>query len=740
MTLSTEASRSLGPVDLDVQLPRSIKPLHYVVKLQPFINGNFSIVGYMEVEMEVLEPTSNITLHISDIITKNDTVKVSDQATSRGLRIKKHEYDHSRHFYIAHLRKELQKGKRYILSMEFLGYLNDKLRGFYRATYKDVDGNIRNAAATQFQPTAARKAFPCFDEPALKATFEIHLARESWMTTLSNMPIAETVPVEGQEGWMWDRYEKSVPMSTYLVAFVVSDYVHINSTENDRVDFRVWARQETIDQAEYANEIGPKILCFFEDYFNLSYPLPKMDMIALTDFSGGAMENWGLITYSTYNSSVQDDLWKHLTLAAHEDGILPQEVTVKMIMDTWTLQMGYPVVKVTRSPDGTSATLTQERFLLEGSANSSSTTDYKWWVPLTFTTQNEANFSQTQASLWMKDSEDHVTVSSLPRRTSGSSSTCSRRPTTESTTTTTTGILLSTAEEGPPGHLRYKLALDVLLYLRNEGEYLPWATGARKFVYIESMFRRRSGFGALKSVGFDNNIEDSFLEQKKRKIAVKWACRLGHKDCLNKALTLYRHWMSQPDNSSIISPNLKPVVYCRAIAEGGEAEWDFAWDQYVTSSVATEKKLLLRSMSCSKQTWILSRYVVLPVCERGWRVGEAGRVSGKTRSLAKWMGRSRGAALLRSTVTRTVAPRNNEEKRQKKEDATFLGQVVVGYCIEPQVQSFLRRRTVNLEGNQRSVQQAEEKVKNNVAWMDTKYDVIVQWLEENGYSSKLRVV
>ncbi|ROT69081.1 Endoplasmic reticulum aminopeptidase 1 [Penaeus vannamei] len=237
-TVKTEASRSLGPVDLDVQLPRSIKPLHYVVKLQPFINGNFSIVGYMEVEMEVLEPTSNITLHISDIITKNDTVKVSDQATSRGLRIKKHEYDHSRHFYIAHLRKELQKGKRYILSMEFLGYLNNKLHGFYRATYKDVYGNIRNAAATQFQPTAARKAFPCFDEPALKATFEIHLARESWMTTLSNMPIAETVPVEGQEGWMWDRYEKSVPMSTYLVAFVVSDYVHINSTENDRVDFR----------------------------------------------------------------------------------------------------------------------------------------------------------------------------------------------------------------------------------------------------------------------------------------------------------------------------------------------------------------------------------------------------------------------------------------------------------------------------------------------------------------------
>ncbi|ROT69089.1 putative Aminopeptidase N precursor [Penaeus vannamei] len=677
VTTTTEASRSLGPVDLDVQLPRSIKPLHYVVKLQPFINGNFSIVGYMEVdmevlkptsnitlhisdiitkndtvkvaaplcgqtstfingnfsivgymevEMEVLEPTSNITLHISDIITKNDTVKVSDQATSRGLRIKKHEYDHSRHFYIAHLRKELQKGKRYILSMEFLGYLNNKLHGFYRATYKDKCG---------CDPVPAHRrpqGLPLLRRAALKATFEIHLARESWMTTLSNMPIAETVPVEGQEGWMWDRYEKSVPMSTYLVAFVVSDYVHINSTENDRVDFRVWARQETIDQAEYANEIGPKILCFFEDYFNLSYPLPKMDMIALTDLSFGGMENWGLITFreslllydpqvstpadkaviakivshelahqwfgnlvtpkwwddlwlnegfATYISYLgvdhveptwkameeivveivhrvfnldslesshrinipvsnpdeifevfddisynKDDLWKHLTLAAHEDGILPQDVTVKMIMDTWTLQMGYPVVK--------------ERFLLEGSANSQH-----------HGLQVRGQLQQTQASLWMKDSEDHVTVSSLPPKDQWVIFNLQQAAYYRVNYDDQLESYHPAAEEGPPGHLSYKLALDVLPYLRNEGEYLPWATGARKFVYIESMFRRRSGFGALKvrlggshgvllacdetatdmpnslpldlvlplyeSVGFDNNIEDSFLEQKRGK-------------------------------------------------------------------------------------------------------------------------------------------------------------------------------------------------------------------------------
>ncbi|ROT69092.1 putative aminopeptidase N-like isoformX1 [Penaeus vannamei] len=505
-TVKTEASRSLGPVDLDVQLPRSIKPLHYVVKLQPFINGNFSIVGYMEVEMEV-----------------------SDQATSRGLRIKKHEYDHSRHFYIAHLRKELQKGKRYILSMEFLGYLNNKLHGFYRATYKDVYGNIRNAAATQFQPTAARKAFPCFDEPALKATFEISPRKG----ILDDDPLQHAHCRNGAcEGWMWDRYEKSVPMSTYLVAFVVSDYVHINSTENDRVDFRVWARQETIDQAEYANEIGPKILCFFEDYFNLSYPLPKMDMIALTDLSFGGMENWGLITFREsfllYDPQVStpadkavianilshelahqwfgnlvtpkwwDDLWLNEGFATYisylgVDHVEPtwkamEEIVFEIVHRVFNLDSlesshrinipasnpdeifevfddisynkgrdceddhghvdaadGIPRREGDKEPRRNLCYFDQERFLLEGSANSSSTTDYKWWVPLTFTTQSEANFSQTQASLWMKDSEDHVTVSSLPPKDQWVISTCSRRPTTESTTTTTTGILSSSS-------------------------------------------------------------------------------------------------------------------------------------------------------------------------------------------------------------------------------------------------------------------------------------------------------
>ncbi|CAG0922160.1 unnamed protein product, partial [Notodromas monacha] len=151
---------------------------------------------------------------------------------------------------------------------------------------------------TQFQATDARRAFPCFDEPGVKAKFNVTLGRKNtddW-TTLSNMDaIAEGVPHETLDGYVWDKYAVSVDMSTYLVAFCVSQFQSKTSNTNDK--FKVWARSDMIGRTEFAANEGAKILKFFEEYFEIDYPLPKMDMLALTDFSAGAMENWGMITY-----------------------------------------------------------------------------------------------------------------------------------------------------------------------------------------------------------------------------------------------------------------------------------------------------------------------------------------------------------------------------------------------------------------------------------------------------------
>ena len=108
----------------------------------------------------------------------------------------------------------------------------------------------------------------------------------------------EDVPMADNNEYMWDIYQDSPVMSTYLLAFIVSRFTYRQSeTLSNGVQFRIWSRRSVVDQTELAAKVGPSILEFFERHYNVKFPLPKMDMIAIPDFSAGAMENWGLITY-----------------------------------------------------------------------------------------------------------------------------------------------------------------------------------------------------------------------------------------------------------------------------------------------------------------------------------------------------------------------------------------------------------------------------------------------------------
>ncbi|KAL1132751.1 hypothetical protein AAG570_010703 [Ranatra chinensis] len=195
--------------------------------------------------------------------------------------------------YRLELQRPLESGKRYRLYMNYTATLNDLLQGFYRSSYIDSTTNeTRWLAATQFSPTDARRAFPCWDEPAFKAKFTISIGRPSNMGSLSNMPISHTNRLNIFPGWYWDHYKTTLPMSTYLVGFIASDLAHFNAHSN-----KVWTRKDALPQAIYAATIGPKLLENLEKYFGIDFPLPKLDLVALPDFGFNGMENWGLITF-----------------------------------------------------------------------------------------------------------------------------------------------------------------------------------------------------------------------------------------------------------------------------------------------------------------------------------------------------------------------------------------------------------------------------------------------------------
>jgi aminopeptidase 2 len=173
--------------------------------------------------------------------------------------------------------------------MTFSGILNDNMAGFYRSSFKAEDGSTTYMATTQMEPTDARRAFPCFDEPALKAKFTVTLVADDKMTCLSNMDVASEKTVDSKTTGGKRKavtFNPTPLMSTYLLAFIIGE---LN---------RVYApKDRDIEHGRFSLELAAKTLAFYEKTFNSDFPLPKMDMIAIPDFSAGAMENWGLITY-----------------------------------------------------------------------------------------------------------------------------------------------------------------------------------------------------------------------------------------------------------------------------------------------------------------------------------------------------------------------------------------------------------------------------------------------------------
>ena len=218
---------------------------------------------------------------------------------------------HDPHDELVLTQKNLTKGA-HVVVVTFSGTITDTMNGIYPC-YFEVDGEKKEILATQFESHYARQAFPCIDEPEVKATFDITLTTETGIAVLGNMPIA----LQKEEGGaLVTTFETTPVMSSYLVAWVAGELQKKTGTTKDGVEVSIWATHAQPAQSlDFALDIATHCIEFFNDYFGVPYPLPKSDHVALPDFSAGAMENWGLITYREIALLVDPDV---TTLSAKE--------------------------------------------------------------------------------------------------------------------------------------------------------------------------------------------------------------------------------------------------------------------------------------------------------------------------------------------------------------------------------------------------------------------------------------
>ncbi len=318
---------------MNVRLPKHIKPERYRLFIKPDLKG-FVFEGEETIYLTIAKPVNEITLHAKELKILEAVLRMKNYE----LRIKNRDIRYNEHNQTVtfKFRQTVKVGKGELF-IKFSGVLNDKMRGFYRSQYNHQNKQ-KHLATTQFEATDARRAFPCFDEPASKAVFDVSVMVSKNLSVVSNT--IESEVKEHNSGYKTVKFAPTPKMSTYLLAFIVGELEFIEGKTKDGVLVRIFTTPGKKHQAKFALNTAIRSLEFYNSYFDIPYPLPVLDLIAIPDFNSAAMENWGAITYresallvDEKNSSLSSKQWVAIVIA-HE--IAHQWFGNLVTMEWWT--------------------------------------------------------------------------------------------------------------------------------------------------------------------------------------------------------------------------------------------------------------------------------------------------------------------------------------------------------------------------------------------------------------------
>lgn len=336
--------------DRDV-LPDVVKPVNYDISLHDLeLGGSYSYHGTVKIDLEVRKNTTEIVLNTLQLKIGRAEVRLEG---SKSIQASKITYDDKSQRATLGLSEELKGPSKATLAVQFSGTMNNVMAGFYRSKYKPAapaapsvprDDEFHYMFSTQFESCDARRAFPCFDEPNLKASFDFEIEIPEDQTALSNMPEKEVKP-GSRSGLKKVSFERSPRMSTYLLAWAFGDFEYVEGHTKRRYNgknlpVRVYTTRGLKEQGRFALQNAHQVVDYFSEVFRIDYPLPKVDLLAVHEFSHGAMENWGLITYRTtavlFDEASSDVKYKNRVayVVAHE--LAHQWFGNLVTMDWWS--------------------------------------------------------------------------------------------------------------------------------------------------------------------------------------------------------------------------------------------------------------------------------------------------------------------------------------------------------------------------------------------------------------------
>ncbi|HEX4981864.1 MAG TPA: M1 family metallopeptidase, partial [Ilumatobacteraceae bacterium] len=286
----TDTARLLDPF----RLPRDARPTRYDVTLEPDLVAAV-FTGEVVIHVIVDDTDDNSSADRRELVLNAAELEVNRCLVDGEPA--EHRLDAETERLFIRPAREVMPGE-HTVEIAFTGVLNDKLRGFYRSTFHDLDGDERVIATTQMQATDCRRAFPCWDEPDFKAVFGITLVVEPEMLAVSNGPEVERRAVTTAGGdKVAVRFADTMVMSTYLAAFVVGPLEVTEPVDVGGIPVRIVHVPGKAHLTGFGLDVGAFCLRWYQDYYGIPYPSDKVDLLALPDFAAGAMENLGCITF-----------------------------------------------------------------------------------------------------------------------------------------------------------------------------------------------------------------------------------------------------------------------------------------------------------------------------------------------------------------------------------------------------------------------------------------------------------